>query len=81
MRKFSEYNKAKYIALSFIVIVLGGASIAALGKVLDINFFQGMWVFVGHLFLGVLIYFHQYTIVKFDSWLINKDRSRAFSAT
>ena len=70
MRKFSEYNKAKYIALSFIIIVIGGSSIGVLGKVLDINFFQGMWVFVGYLFLGVLINFHQNIIVKFDSWLI-----------
>jgi hypothetical protein len=70
MRKFSEYNKAKYIALLFSVTLLGGSSIGALGKVLDINFFQGMWVFVGYLFIGVLVTFHQYIIVKFDNWLI-----------
>ena len=40
MRKFSEYNKAKYIALLFSVTLLGGSSFGVLGKVLDIHFFQ-----------------------------------------
>jgi len=69
VRKFSEYNKAKYIALLFSVTLLGGSSFGVLGKVLDIHFFQGMWTIVGYLFISVLISFHQYTLVKFDSWL------------